>query len=314
VTEEKWYPTTPRRSRDPVKVVLLVMAGFGCCGLLWALVLVAIFVSNPDRPSGSFVTTTSAPITPARPAADGPPMSLNTTGISPMTRTPTPAPAPLATPRLASTPQALTRLGATAAALMLSAACAAPGHGSHAVPTAASMTSSVPPSVPFGGAPAVSNPLPATVLDGDPCTEALTPDQVETAIGVRVPGEREDLPQIGPACAWTNHATSGAVSVSYDLNTHTGLSSVYANTQPKSAIWRPLPPVQGFPAVAAAGVIGNQPPLDFCQASIGLADTYTVDISLHLGDSKRGHVDPCGPPLRRICDLVITTLRAQGRP
>ncbi len=88
MTGEKWYPTTPRRSHDPVKVVLLVVAGFGCCGLLWALVLVAIFASNPDRPSGSFVTTTSAATSPAppgsaRPAVNGPFMSSTPPGSRP---------------------------------------------------------------------------------------------------------------------------------------------------------------------------------------------------------------------------------------
>ncbi len=233
-----------------------------------------------------------------------------------MTRTTTPAFAALAAIPLqpASTPQVITRLGATAATLLLCAACAAPVQGPHTTPPAASTTSSVSPSVPFGGAPAVSNPLPATVLDGDPCTEALTPDQVEIAIGAGVPGVREDLPETGPACAWTNHDTGGAVGVAYTLNIHTGLSGVYANTQPKSPIWRPLPPVQGFPAVAHAGHLGQPPPVGFCQASVGLADTFSVDISLHLGDSKRGIADPCGEPLQQICDLVITTLRTKGRP
>ncbi|MEV7043951.1 DUF3558 domain-containing protein [Amycolatopsis sp. NPDC051061] len=230
-----------------------------------------------------------------------------------MTRTATSRSTAHAAPSPSSTRHAKTRLGAATAAVLACAACASPVAVPHTALTAdpaAPATSSVP----FGGAPVVLHPLPPTVLEGDPCTEALTPDQVETAIGVRVPGEREDLPEVGPACAWTNHSTFGAVGVSYDLTTHTGLSSVYANTQPKSTIWRPLPPVQGFPAVAHAGVIGDTPPRGFCQASIGLADTYAVDISLHLGDSKRGNTDPCGEPLQQICDLVITTLRAKGRP
>lgn len=247
---------------------------------------------------------------------DRPVHILDTTGISHMTinapsaSTATAAPPP---PR-SSTPPAFAWFGAAAAALVVCAACAAPGRGSRTAPTAAATESTMTPSVPFGGAPAVTDPLPAAVLDGDPCTDALTPAQVETAIGVRVPGVREDLPQTGPACAWTNQDTGGAVGVSYTINTHTGLSSVYANTRPQSAIWRPLPPVQGLPAVAHAGSLGQSPPLGFCQASVGLADTYSVDISLHLGRSKRSIADPCGEPLRQICDLVITTLRVKGRP
>ncbi|SFW74631.1 Protein of unknown function [Amycolatopsis australiensis] len=220
----------------------------------------------------------------------------------------------------------MTRLGAVAAVLVLCAACSSGVHGSRTAPIdqpeSTSVTpsvdepdtTSVSPSVPFGGAPAVANPLPRTVLDGDPCTEALTPDQVQAAIGIQVPGVREDLASTGPACSWSNDDTFGSVGVSYTLNTHTGLSSVYANTRPKSATWRPLPPVQGFPAVAHSGSAGQKPPSDFCQASVGLADTYSIDISLTLGSSKRGIADPCGEPLRQICDLVITTLRAKVRP
>ncbi|VVJ22662.1 Uncharacterised protein [Amycolatopsis camponoti] len=206
------------------------------------------------------------------------------------------------------TPTAITRLGVAAAATLACAACASPAPLPQTVPAESS------PSVPYGGAPAVTAPLPATVLDGDPCTDALTPDQVETATGVRVPGTREDLAAVGPACTWSNHTTGGTVSVSYTRNTHTGLSGVYTNTQPQSAIWRPLPPVQGLPAVANASTRGQTPPIGFCQASVGLTDTLSVDISLHLGSSKRGIADPCGDPLQQICDLVITTLRAKGRP
>jgi hypothetical protein len=150
------------------------------------------------------------------------------------------------------------------------------------------------------------------VLDGDPCTEALTPAQVRIAIGVDVPGKREDLDATGPACAWSNRDTGGAIGVSYTLSTHVGLSGVYANTQPASRVWRVLPPVQGFPSVAHSGVRGGAIPKDFCQASIGLADRYSVDISLTLGESKRQNTDPCGEPLLQISDLVITTLRAKA--
>ncbi|MEV6639716.1 DUF3558 family protein [Amycolatopsis sp. NPDC051371] len=317
MTDEKWYPTTPRRPHDPVKTVLRVLAGLGGCGLLWVLALMAIFAGNPGRPSGTFDTTTPVHTSPAptesmRPASNGPLMP-NTSGDSHMTRTATSGSTAHAASSPSDTPHAVTRFGA-AAVVLACAACVSPTRVSYTVLSAGPAEPASSSSVPFGGAPAVTNPLPQTVLDGDPGTEASTPDQVEAAIGVLVSGEREDLPQVGPACAWTNHSTGGAVGVSYDLNTHTGLSSVYANTQPKSVIWRPLPPVQGFPAVAHTGARGQTPPREFCQASIGLADTYAVNISLHLGDSKRGNVDPCGEPLQQICDLVITTLRAKGRP
>ncbi len=212
-----------------------------------------------------------------------------------------------------STPYTIARFGAAVAAVLACSACASPIRVPHDVPTADPAASATPPFVPFGGAPAVTDPLPVTVLGGDPCTDAFTPAQVETAIGVSVAGRREDLAETGPACAWTNDATGGAVGVAYILNTHIGLSGVYTYTRPKTAIWRPLPAVRGLPAVAHAGDVGQPPPTGFCQASVGLADTVSVDISLHLGRGKRDTADPCGEPLQQICDLVVATLQAKGR-
>jgi hypothetical protein len=165
--------------------------------------------------------------------------------------------------------------------------------------------------LPYAGAPKVPDPLPSSVLSGDPCKDALTPQQVATAIGVDVAGQREDLPQVGPACAWTNAETGGAVGVSYTVNTHVGLSGVYANTQPKAALWRELPAIQGFPAVAHAGKKGDELPIGFCQASVGLADSFSIDVSLNLGESKKHTQDACSL-ISQIADMTVSTLRAKA--
>lgn len=167
------------------------------------------------------------------------------------------------------------------------------------------------PGLPYAGAPKVADPLPASVLSGDPCADALTREQVVAAVGIDVPGRREDLAPIGPACAWVNLGSGGAVGVSYTVNTHAGLSGVYANTRPKSAVWRELPAVQGFPAVAHAGDKGGEIPIGYCQASIGLADSFSIDVSLTLGESKKKTEDACSL-ITRIADMTVTTLRAKA--
>jgi hypothetical protein len=167
------------------------------------------------------------------------------------------------------------------------------------------------PSLPYAGAPKVLHPLPMTVLSGDPCADAITPEQVVAAVGADVPGRREDLAQIGAACAWSNHDTGGAVGVSYTVNTHVGLSGVYANTESKSAVWRELPAIQGFPAVAHAGDKGGEVPVGFCQASIGLADSFSIDVSLTLGESKKNTEDACNL-ISEIADMTVTTLRVKA--
>ncbi|MDQ7809367.1 DUF3558 domain-containing protein [Amycolatopsis sp. A133] len=165
--------------------------------------------------------------------------------------------------------------------------------------------------LPYAGAPKVPDPLPISVLSGDPCVDALTPQQVVAAVGVEVPGKRGDLSQIGPACTWFNRDTGGAVGVSYTVNTHVGLSGVYANTQPQSAVWKELPPVQGFPVVAHAGSKGGAIPEGFCQASIGLADSFSIDVSLTLGSSKKHTEDACSL-ITQIADMTVTTLKAKA--
>lgn len=196
------------------------------------------------------------------------------------------------------------RVAAMVGAVLAVTACS--GHSRSAVVSSVSAAISTP--LPYAGAPHVQNPLPRIVLSGDPCTDALTPERVQAAIGVVVPGEREDLPELGPACAWSNHDTGGAVGVAYTLNTHQGLSAVYANTRPRSQVWREVPPIQGFPAVAysAPGAI------DFCQASVGLADDYSLDISLSLGETKRHSADACSL-VAQVADLAVTTLKEHAR-
>src|SRR4051794_1560101 len=88
-----------------------------------------------------------------------------------------------------------------AAAVLLSACTGGGGGGSES--SSQPVPSSSAAALPFSGAPKVPNPLPASVLGGDPCTDALTPEQVKTAIGIEKQGERDDLPALGAGCRWS---------------------------------------------------------------------------------------------------------------
>jgi len=143
------------------------------------------------------------------------------------------------------------------------------------------------------------------VLSGDPCTDALTPEQVKTAIGVEVQGKRKDVAALGPYCSWFNPASLGRVAVSFTINTHDGLSSVYQNTKPQSPNWKELPAIQGFPAVVTDFTTSD------CAISVGLADEFTIDVSGDLGESKRGKVDPCDIT-SQFADLMVTTLKKKA--
>lgn len=184
--------------------------------------------------------------------------------------------------------------------LVASASCVRPRPPSSPVAAATDQE------LPYGGAPAVRDPMSLGKLAGDPCTEALTPEQVVAALGVPAVGKRQDLDVIGPACGWFSRDTGGAVGVSYTLKTHAGLSGVYENTRPQSAIWRVLPDVQGFPAVAHTDDRSGA----FCQASVGLRDDTSIDISLTLGESKKGKADAC-ILVAEIADMTVTTLKTR---
>jgi hypothetical protein len=85
---------------------------------------------------------------------------------------------------------------------------------------------------------------------------------------------------------------------------------VYQNTQPKAGVWKVLPAIQGFPAVAHAGSKGTTPN-DYCQVSIGFADDLAIDVGVTLGRTKVGVTDPC-EVTAQIADQVVTTLRAKA--
>jgi hypothetical protein len=170
-------------------------------------------------------------------------------------------------------------------------------------------TSAVTAALPHSGAPKVANPLPAPVFAGDPCTDALTPEQVKLALGVNTPGTAGQSP-LGRKCTWRNQANGSSAVVSYDTRTNEGLSGSYRNIKPHATIWRELPLIQGFPAVAAVTPDGG-PPDEFCQVSVGLADNLAVDISVLLSDTKKGTADPC-EGAARVADMAVTNLRQKA--
>ncbi|MEV4596059.1 DUF3558 domain-containing protein [Amycolatopsis sp. NPDC049253] len=174
-----------------------------------------------------------------------------------------------------------------------------------ATPPAPSPSSSAG-TLPHSGAPKVEHPLPASALSGDPCQEALTSAQLKEILGTAPQGARDDS-AVGPACNW--HADA-AVGVSYATQTHEGLSAVYKNTKPQSKVWRPLPAIQGFPAVGHAPD-SSDTPNDFCQVSVGIRDDLSFDTSLFLSSGKVGKADPC-ELAAQVAGMVVTNLRARA--
>lgn len=162
--------------------------------------------------------------------------------------------------------------------------------------------------LPHSGAPAVSDPLPESVLSGDPC-EALTSQQVKVALGAEVSeGERRDLDEVGPGCGWSNPATFGGLQIGFHTVTRQGLSATYANAKPRSAIFRELGSIQGFPAVAYKDGEDDR----ICTVVVGLADEYSITSTIGLSVAKKTEgVDSC-VPAEQVVELVVGNLKAKA--
>ncbi|WP_277068534.1 DUF3558 domain-containing protein [Saccharomonospora viridis] len=159
--------------------------------------------------------------------------------------------------------------------------------------------------LPHSGAPAVADPLPESALPSDPC-EVLTPQQVKEALGEgATEGERRDLDGLGPGCGWGNKKTFAVVQVGFDTVNRQGLSAAYANAKPRSAIFREVGPIEGFPAVAYK----DSEDAPRCAVVVGLADDYAISATVSLSFEKEdAGIDSCGPA-ERIAATVVGNLK-----
>ncbi len=154
---------------------------------------------------------------------------------------------------------------------------------------------------PYAGAPAVPDPLPSTVLAGDPCTTALTRDQVKQFLGIAATGRLDRGESRGPVCLWANPVTARTIGVAYATTPRQGLSAVYPSPGlGEGWVWRELT-VAGFPAVAT-----TLAPRWYCTVTVGLADDTAVGVSLvgRVGDYR----DVCAAT-GQTAGLVVATVR-----
>ncbi|MBN9741066.1 DUF3558 domain-containing protein [Amycolatopsis sp. A1MSW2902] len=204
----------------------------------------------------------------------------------------------------------LTTVLGAAAVVSVAAGCS----GGSATPPPASSpaaSSSTATGLPHSGAPKVEHPLPESVLSGQPCQDALTSDQLTQIFGMVLQGKPDTLSGIGAECRWSNVDSGSGLTIYYGTQTHQGLSAVYRGTKPQSKVWRVLPPVQGFPAVAHS-TFDSGTDTGFCQVSVGISDESTVDASLTPSDAKRaGGADPCELSAR-VADMVVSNLKRKA--
>ncbi|WP_253865582.1 DUF3558 domain-containing protein [Prauserella halophila] len=211
----------------------------------------------------------------------------------------------------------MVRAAALAAVAMVATACGSESDGQpqpEPSSPAESTTSAAPSSaadddreLPHSGAPAVKNPLPKSVLDGDPCTDALTKAQVKEFLGGAATSDDADEPRLGPGCSWSNQDTLASFVLNYDVADGQGLSGAYANAKRRRE-FNEIEPFEGFPAVQY-----HESDVDrTCTTVVGLADEYGLVMSLAIGPNRAEEVqDPCDAG-RMVMERVVGNLKAKA--
>src|SRR5690606_39471593 len=84
-----------------------------------------------------------------------------------------------------------------------------------------------------------------------------------------------------------------------------GLCAAYAIAKPRSAIFREVGPIEGFPAVAYK----DSEDAPRCAVVVGLADDYAISATVSLSfEKENAGVDSCGPA-ERIAATVVGNLK-----
>lgn len=156
--------------------------------------------------------------------------------------------------------------------------------------------------LPHSGAPNVADPLDISRYVDDPCL-ALTADQAEQ-LSLPHPGEPDETP-LGKACSWVNRDSFLSLDLSILNENPTGLSSFYhANDHGKYEFFEPLPPIEGFPAVAYD--VLDERDSGRCPIAVGVANDLAFEAALQLGtnDTK----DACTEGTAAVA-LVLRTMK-----
>ena len=177
-----------------------------------------------------------------------------------------------------------------------------------ASPSSAAASSEASSELPHSGAPAVDNPLPESVVSGDPC-QALTPEQVKTALGDGASqGERQDLDGLGPRCRWTHLSNQSSFAVTFQTEPGEGLSATYANAKPQMPVFNEVGPIEGFPAIEYKK--SDTDPM--CTTMVGLADEYAISVTGTIGvDAEQEGKDSCKPG-QQVASWVVANLKARS--
>ncbi|WIX83300.1 DUF3558 domain-containing protein [Amycolatopsis carbonis] len=166
------------------------------------------------------------------------------------------------------------------------------------------------PSSPSSTGPAVPKieaPLPASLIQGDPCA-ALTSAQVD-GLFTNTPTRDQAAKDTGAAksCGWHDIDRGSLIGIQFVYAWKHGLADVYA-TQGRG-FFKVLAPVQGYPVVAYGPTDDRSS--GACGVAVGIADNAAFEADVQFANSAVGKGDPCDDA-RKVADLAITTLKASA--
>ncbi|TNC27238.1 DUF3558 domain-containing protein [Amycolatopsis alkalitolerans] len=152
-------------------------------------------------------------------------------------------------------------------------------------------------------APRVPSPLPTDALVTNPCTGALSVDQVYKQ-GLNSPGTPRQNQQTGPSCTWKSAAYDvNSVSITAVTPNKNGLSDIYAN-KPKDKYFEPTT-IAGYPAVYADVQDGRSD--GECSLWVGVTDQLAVYVLTQLGAGPNKS-NPC-PVAERVATAMVQHLQ-----
>ncbi|HWD00860.1 MAG TPA: DUF3558 domain-containing protein, partial [Amycolatopsis sp.] len=197
----------------------------------------------------------------------------------------------------------VSRLASVVGALALTcavSACSGSTSGSPE-PSLSSASGSAP------AAPKIESPLPASLIQGDPCA-ALTPAQVDSLF-TNKPTRDDAAKDTGAAksCGWHDIDRGSLIGIQFVYAWKHGLTDVYA-TQGRG-FFKVLAPVQGYPVVAYGP--SDLRSKGMCNVAVGIADNAAFEADVQFADSAVGTGDPCDDA-RKVADLAVTTLKASA--
>ncbi|PKV92933.1 uncharacterized protein DUF3558 [Amycolatopsis echigonensis] len=184
------------------------------------------------------------------------------------------------------------------------------GNGGKADPPGQSLPGAESPSSnaqqPASDTPKIANPLPASLVQGDPC-KVLTDAQVKTLFsGVSPAVQPSQDTGVAKQCRWSNPSRGSGIGVQLVYAWKDGLGHVYAKKN--EGFFKELAPVQGYPVVAYGP--SDDRATGRCSVAVGIADDAAFEVDVKLANDQVGSsADPC-QDAQHVADLAVITLKA----